>query len=372
MTLSVQATKLLTALVIFLCGLVSTITPLFVVSTNEALFSAGNMVACGVLLSAGLVHQLADSAASPLDQDDGYPWSFFICGLTFIVFLIFEESVHLLFAGNHGHSKNSMIELEGTHANSCRGSIVIPGLEEILEVDAQQNYDYGAISSHDHSHNHETQPLKLRRASSAGRKPSHFSLHPPPRQSSRLSIKVFGEAKERVHHHHDDHISEHLHGSLLASLMLLVALSIHSILAGLSIGIVSNVKDIYSTAVAIIAHKVFAGYALGSTMAAADLGYDRCVILGVVFASSTPLGIFIGMTLHSFQEDSSAIGIVKAIVAGTFLYVSIMEVGMKELLICRHNDGPLRVSLSQKQLEALKLVSMLVGFLGMSYLAEFV
>ena len=79
------------------------------------------------------------------------------------------------------------------------------------------------------------------------------------------------------------------------------------------------------------------------------------------------------MGLTQFDEDSSSIAVTQAIVAGTFLYVSIMEVGMKELLICRHNDGgPLRVSLSQKQLEALKLASMLVGFLGMSYLAEFV
>jgi len=361
MALSIQATKLLTAMVIFLCGLISTIAPLFIANTNEALFSAGNMMAAGVLLSAGLVHQLADSASS-LDTEDGYPWSFFICGLTFILFLILEESVHLLVAENHDH-KTVMIEMEGPR-HSCRGSIVIPGLDQVLEG----VQDYGT-STHEHSHSHEQEPLKMRRASSVKRSP--FTAHPA-RRNSRVSIRVFGEPRESIHHHHDDHISEHLHGSLLASLMLLMALSIHSVLAGLSIGLVESVKDIYSTAVAIVAHKVFAGYALGSTMAAADLGYDRCVILGLVFALSTPLGIFLGMGLTHFNEDSSFIGIAQAVVAGTFLYVSIMEVGMKELLICRHNEGPLRVSLSQKQLEALKLISMLAGFLGMSYLAEFV
>ena len=368
MEYSVQTTKLLTALVIFLCGLLSTISPLFVAGRNEALFSAGNMLAAGVLLAAGLVHQLADSS-STLDEPDGYPWSFFICGFTFIMFLIFEESVHLLFADDHNHTTSSMIEMEAAGRHSCRGSIVIPGLDKVLEENRVEDINYG--SSHNHSHGHdETQPLKLRRTSSASRR-SSFNAHPP-RRTSQVSIRIFGEPRETIHHHHDDHISEHLHGSLLASLLLLMALSIHSVLAGLSIGLVQDNKDIYSTAVAIIAHKVFAGYALGSTMAAADLGYDRCIILGCVFASSTPLGIFIGMCLGSFDEDTSLIGVTQAIVAGTFLYVSIMEVGMKELLICRQNDGPLRVSLSQKQLEALKLCSMLVGFLGMSYLAEFV
>lgn len=371
MAYSVETTKLLTALVIFLCGLLSTISPLFVAGRNEALFSCGNMLAAGVLLAAGLVHQLADSS-STLDEPDGYPWSFSICGFTFIMFLIFEESVHLLLAEDHNLATNSLIEMEAAGHHSCGGSIVIPGLEKMLEEVVAEDTKYGS-SSHNNSHGHshdETLPLKLRRASSANRR-SSYNVHPA-RRTSQVSIRIFGEPRETIHHHHDDHISEHLHGSLLASLVLLMALSIHSVLEGLSIGLVKENKDIYSTAFAIVAHKVFAGYALGSTMAAADLGYDRCVVLGVVFASSTPLGIFIGMWLGSFNEDSSNIGVAKAIVAGTFLYVSIMEVGMKELLICRHNDGPLLVSLSQKQLEALKLCSMLLGFLGMSYLAKFV
>ena len=283
MALSVAATKLFTALVIFLCGLLSTISPLFIAGRNEELFSAGNMMAAGVLLSAGLVHQLADSSSS-LDVEGGYPWSFFICGLTFILFLIFEESVHLLFAeGDHAHT-SFVVEMEEPE-QCCRGSIVIPGLEQVLEESQQ---DYGT-PSHKHSHSQETEPLKLRRTSSANR--SSFLLHPQ-RRTSRLSVRIFGEPREAIHHHHVDHVSEHLHGSLLASLMLLMALSIHSILAGLSIGLVQDTKEILSTAVAIVAHKVFAGYALGSTMAATDLGYDRCVILATVFSTFHSNGNF--------------------------------------------------------------------------------
>lgn len=363
MALSVPATKLLTALIIFLCGFVSTITPLFVAGSNEALFSAGNMMACGVLLAAGLVHQLADSAAAL--QDWEFPWSFFICGLTFILFLISEESVHCLVAAgdHHDHGrKPAVVEIHDHDGHLCRGSLVVSSVEEVLESET----NYGTSNEHE--------PLKLNRTSSQSKsmRQSTFTGKNQPQRASRLSVRVFGEPKEKLHHHDGEHISEHLHGSLLASVMLLMALCIHSVLAGLSIGFVQNVKEIYSTAVAIVAHKVFAGYALGSTMVAADLGYDRILTLGTCFASSTPIGILIGMGLNSYNDDSSSVGIVQAIVAGTFLYVSIMEVGMKELLISRHDDGPLRLSLSDKQMEALKLCSMLVGFLGMSYLAEFV
>lgn len=263
MTPSVLEIKLLTALIILLCGFLSAITPLFVAGSNVALFSAGNMMACGVLLAAGLVHQLADSASALKDFD--FPWSFFICGLTFILFLMSEESVHCLIAGDHDHGRNSVvIEINKNEGHICRGSMIIPGMEELVKDEA----NYGS-SSRDHSHNHEQQPLKLNRTSSTSnsmRQSTVITGKNLPKQASRISIRVFGEPKETVHHHDGEHISEHLHGSLLASVMLLIALSIHSVLAGLSIGMVQDVKEIYSTAVAIIAHKVFAGYALGSTM----------------------------------------------------------------------------------------------------------
>jgi zinc transporter 1/2/3 len=365
--------KIVTALVIFLCGLLSTVSPMYVAG-NDALFSAGNMMAAGVLLAAGLCHQLADSSSS-LDQDEGFPWSFAVCGFTFIMFLICEESVHLLLSGEHGHGSRDSIEmglkgpkesLLGHH--SCGGSIVIAGLEEILVASSMTeggDDSYGSTHNHSHGHGHEhnldeQKLMKLRRVSTKSISASLF-------ERGRASTNS-------THHHHDDHISEHLHGSLLAALMLLAALSIHSVLAGLSIGLVTDVSKIMSTAIAIVAHKVFAGYALGSTMVAADLGLERHLSLSIVFSLSTPLGILIGMGLSSgsYNEDSQSVGVVQAVVAGTFLYVAIMEVGMKELLICRHHDGPLEASMSEKQIEALKLFSMLLGYVAMSLLAAFV
>jgi len=47
-------------------------------------------MSAGVLLAAGLVHQLAD-ANDNLSDFESFPFAEFVAGLTFIVFLCFEE-----------------------------------------------------------------------------------------------------------------------------------------------------------------------------------------------------------------------------------------------------------------------------------------
>merc|ERR1719272_411894 len=57
------------------------------------------------------------------------------------------------------------------------------------------------------------------------------------------------------HHHHHSHLEKHLHGSTIAAVALLVALCIHSILAGYEIGTVTTHKEVMSVFIALIAHK---------------------------------------------------------------------------------------------------------------------
>ncbi|KAL7552308.1 hypothetical protein ACHAWF_015550 [Thalassiosira exigua] len=116
--------------------------------------------------------------------------------------------------------------------------------------------------------------------------------------------------------------------------MLFLALSLHSIMEGVSIGISPEVDQVVATGTAIMAHKAFAGYALGSTMVAAkDMSTRQHFWLSLVFSSTTPVGVLVGfLLLNSFDDSANAVGVVQAMVAGTFLYVSIVEVGMKELV----------------------------------------
>ena len=127
------------AVAIFVLGLLSVLAPQRLVATNSETaqhwFSLGNMAASGVLLSAGLVHMLADSAralSSTTESITEFPLANFVAGLTFIGFMVLEESLHLIFmsgerdgddplgqaimAGHdhgHGHAHETKTETNG-------------------------------------------------------------------------------------------------------------------------------------------------------------------------------------------------------------------------------------------------------------------
>ena len=350
------------AIATFIVSFLSATAPMKVINIDAHLFSAGNLMASGVLLSAGLVHQLPDGIqkfeSTWLDGD--FPVAPFITGLAFCFFLILEEYIH-------------------TH------------------VDEQQFVDFGAIKNDEHHHHHhhengdanhnddthkhhnftnEEDPL-LGRAnsitSSRRRKPSISDAS----WTSQLSC-THDHLREDPHHHRHslEHVVEHIHGSLLASVILLLALSVHSVFDGLAIGISSNPKELISTTVAVLAHKAFAGYALGSSMVASEMSERDHYVLVAAFSCCTVIGIILGTIFEKWMQDESewktiGSGTVNAVVAGTFLYISIVEIGLKELLISR-DSKLLGKKLGQNQMQSSKLAAFLFGYLAMSSLAVFI
>lgn len=340
-------------------------------------------MASGVLLSAGLVHQLAD-AAETLNRPDQFPWAMFLCGLTFLAFLVLEESLHLIFSQAHSHSdKTHSLDLHAMmhshdHSHTATATTTTsrprdetPVLPEAIPLFIHQQKreisDYSGISQFSKRSLSCGRP----RAGGGGEVDSHEGDSP-----TKLST-IFSSGQSHhshSHHHHDDHLELHLHGSLLASAILMMALSIHSILAGVSIGIEGNRQQIASTAIAILAHKAFEGFCLGSSLITANLEDGAVWVLGLAFSCATPLGILVGQILSSeanssMGEDSTTIAVVQAVVAGTFLYIAIMEIGAKELLACRHNEDDDPASASGKGVEQAKLFFFVFGFLAMSLLA---
>ncbi|KAL7537073.1 hypothetical protein ACHAWF_005652 [Thalassiosira exigua] len=125
----------------------------------------------------------------------------------------------------------------------------------------------------------------------------------------------------KVQHHHDDTLTRDLFGLQIASLMLLLALFLHSIMEGVSIGISPEVDQVVSTDTAIMAHKAFAGYALGITMVAAkDMSTRQHFWLGLMFSSTTPVEVLVGLLLlNGYADSANVVGVIQAMVAGTFI-----------------------------------------------------
>eukprot|EP00531_Pseudo-nitzschia_arenysensis_P015856 CAMPEP_0116137854 /NCGR_PEP_ID=MMETSP0329-20121206/12463_1 /TAXON_ID=697910 /ORGANISM="Pseudo-nitzschia arenysensis, Strain B593" /LENGTH=371 /DNA_ID=CAMNT_0003632783 /DNA_START=35 /DNA_END=1150 /DNA_ORIENTATION=+ len=353
----------------FLVGFLSASAPIKVIDIDAHLFSVGNLLASGVLLSAGIVHQLPDAIekfeSSYLDGD--FPIAPFIAGLTFCLFLILEEYIHTHFDNNPLVLAHEGFELE--HHDHHH----------------HENDEHKHRDEHKHKHKHneharEDEPL-LRLSSTISaisgrrRKRSGSDLS----WASQLSCTIEHESARGGTHRHDlEHVAEHIHGSLLASVILLLALSIHSIFDGLAIGISSNAKELISTTAAVLAHKGFAGYALGSSMVASEMHERDFFALILVFSVCTPVGIILG-TIFSRLGDSDdpdgwkivGTGLINAVVAGTFLYIAIVEIGLKEILV--HRDSKLLGhKLDTQHMQWSKLAAFIIGYLAMSSLAVFI
>lgn len=108
--------------------------------------------------------------------------------------------------------------------------------------------------------------------------------------------------------------------AVLAGPLLMVALSLHSLLEGLSLGAAKQ-SQVFHIFAAILAHKGVAAFTLGVTWLPSLHGNWQYFLLLSWFAAVTPLGVFIGTS----AEGSRAGSVMTALSAGTFLHVALVE-----------------------------------------------
>lgn len=91
--MNINTINILMGLSIFLMTMVSGAIPFIAKLKNPDTydFPKGEALANGVFLGAGLVHMLSSSTAEFAKLGMDFPWSFFICGTTFLFFLLSEH-----------------------------------------------------------------------------------------------------------------------------------------------------------------------------------------------------------------------------------------------------------------------------------------
>ena len=111
--------------------------------------------------------------------------------------------------------------------------------------------------------------------------------------------------------------------------VLLVVLSIHSIIAGIALGLEPEVAASVLVMIGILFHKGSAAFALMASAHSAGAGKMRLRVILGVFVVMTPLGILLGTVASNLLEDQAATlieGTFMALAAGTFIYVAILDV----------------------------------------------
>jgi zinc transporter ZupT len=123
------------------------------------------------------------------------------------------------------------------------------------------------------------------------------------------------------------------------SILLLIVLSVHVLLEGLTLGSDDDPVSIRNNFIAVVFHKGFSAFALGSSFITSGYwdkerpgGRKMFYILTLVYVSMDIIGISVGIAISgAFDEDSYGSAILTAMLGGSFLFVAVVELIPGEL-----------------------------------------
>ncbi|KAF7393752.1 hypothetical protein HZH68_010571 [Vespula germanica] len=113
---------------------------------------------------------------------------------------------------------------------------------------------------------------------------------------------------------------------------LLLALTIHSILEGLAIGLQKKPAEILLFLLAVASHKFIVGFCMGLELVGMGSSTCKLAVASSVFAISSVIGIGIGMFTSEQNASWSKVllPILQGLAGGTLLYVTVSEVLPRE------------------------------------------
>ncbi|KAK2171304.1 hypothetical protein NP493_1080g00000 [Ridgeia piscesae] len=154
--------------------------------------------------------------------------------------------------------------------------------------------------------------------------------------------------------HSDDHNMR-----MTRSLVLLMALSLHHVFEGMTVGLKHTEIGVWNMCIAIVSHEVVVGFSLGLQLLRSYNTIKKVVIAALLCALMTPLGVIIGMSIMETGGEGNmsldaANGILQGLATGVFIYVTFFEILYGEIT---HHDTSMT-----------KLLCLLMGFACMALL----
>jgi zinc transporter 1/2/3 len=157
-----------------------------------------------------------------------------------------------------------------------------------------------------------------------------------PAKSEASAISENVEAQSRESHGHGGDLHSH-HDATLAvtgedkmkAYVIEISISLHSILIGVGLGVLSDYADIEILLVALCFHQLFEGIALGGAVVKAD--QSKWFLGGLIFffSFSCPIGVAIGAGIaNTFDPQSGGLwtqGVLYSIACGTLFYIGLYD-----------------------------------------------
>ena len=117
----------------------------------------------------------------------------------------------------------------------------------------------------------------------------------------------------------------------LIPLFVFLSLSIHSILAGIALGVQDTAQGVDIVMVAICAHKTVAAFALAVSYLRNGASWGEVGVYLTSFSLITPVGVLIGLAvMEAGGADPLTSGVLEGLSVGTFIYVGLVQLVREE------------------------------------------
>ena len=132
----------------------------------------------------------------------------------------------------------------------------------------------------------------------------------------------------------DSHGGHHGHHAT-RSIILILALSLHRIFEGMSIGLQKSTQDVAHLFIAVMCHETVIGFSLGLQFVKSSFSLNRLLLTSFVCSVIMPFGVMLGTIMtesgHTGNNLDIANGVLQAIAMGTFIYVTFFEILQEEV-----------------------------------------
>lgn len=134
-------------------------------------------------------------------------------------------------------------------------------------------------------------------------------------------------------HVEDDEATANAHST--RSLVLILALSLHRIFEGISVGLQHTESKVWNLLIAVMCHETVIGFSMGLQFVKNGFKLRRMVIASVLCSLIMPVGVAIGTVIVEVGHESNTLnilnGVLQGIATGTFIYVTFFEILQEEI-----------------------------------------
>ncbi|TMW52281.1 hypothetical protein DOY81_002614, partial [Sarcophaga bullata] len=308
--------KLLAMLVLGMGSFISGLLPALISERNRRRFPlTASLMLCfgaGILLATALIHILPE-VRKQLNSN----WAEISLCAGFLIIYFIDEFIHYFFGEAIQHTHD--------HENNSRHSMATPS------SNINQRHNYGALQ------NSESEPLLRSNETSSndGSQSYHNHEHSHHNHSGNhahihCNDEIVEDANARIcHTSHTEPCSQ----SMTGTLGLFVALSLHSAIEGVAIGVQDSATKVLFLLGAVACHKFVMGFCLGLEFRSNPQTPLKSQIIGIsVFALGAVCGIGLGMIVVDIPStwSKTALPIIQGLAGGTLLYVTVCEVIPRE------------------------------------------